>query len=206
MANNKIQLANGQVLLDLTADTVSPETLLKGYTAHDASGVKIEGAYDSDGSSPSPYINIFNSVLISASNGITVLTNSSVNNVGSLSLREAPAGYEGFNVALPGLTVGASYVVNFDFQYTDAEWFANLQYRSGVNVWDTNYAAYTDYTHWTENLDRDLNKHNHRITFTATETTMYLSFNVCGLTDGRINYFEITDLFVEELQGEDDEA
>ena len=43
MANNKVQLANGQVLIDLTEDTVTPEVLGSGYTAHDASGQQITG-------------------------------------------------------------------------------------------------------------------------------------------------------------------
>ena len=150
--------------------------------------------------SSSPYVDIYISAWISAANGITALTNSSVDNVGSLSFKEAQAGYEGFNIAMPNLTIGETYIVNFDFQFTDAEWFGATQYRTGVNVWDTNYATYTDFTNWTENLDRDLNKHNHRITFTATETTMYLSFNVCGLSDrSQGNYFEITDLYVEAV-------
>lgn len=44
MANNKIQLANGDVLLDLTGDSVTPDTLLEGVTAHDAAGEPIVGA------------------------------------------------------------------------------------------------------------------------------------------------------------------
>lgn len=43
MANNKVQLANGTVLIDLTADTVTPETLMQGVTAHDKSGNLIVG-------------------------------------------------------------------------------------------------------------------------------------------------------------------
>lgn len=39
---NKVQLGS-EVLLDLTADTVAPGTLLLGYTAHDASGAPITG-------------------------------------------------------------------------------------------------------------------------------------------------------------------
>ena len=42
MAVNKVAL-NGEVKLDLTADTVTPETLLKGATAHNASGELITG-------------------------------------------------------------------------------------------------------------------------------------------------------------------
>lgn len=52
MANlykNKI-IYGGNVLIDLTADTVDPSHLLSGYTAHDRSGAPIEGAcsFDAD--------------------------------------------------------------------------------------------------------------------------------------------------------------
>lgn len=42
MAINKVVLGS-ETLLDLTADTVSPSTLMQGYTAHDASGAAITG-------------------------------------------------------------------------------------------------------------------------------------------------------------------
>lgn len=42
MAVNKVDYA-GQTLIDLTADTVTPETLMSGVTAHDASGNPIVG-------------------------------------------------------------------------------------------------------------------------------------------------------------------
>lgn len=42
MANNKVSLY-GTVLIDLTEDTVTAETLLEGHTAHDASGALIVG-------------------------------------------------------------------------------------------------------------------------------------------------------------------
>lgn len=45
MAVNKVAL-NGKVKLDLTADTVTPETLLKGMTAHNAAGELITGVYE----------------------------------------------------------------------------------------------------------------------------------------------------------------
>lgn len=44
MANNKVQLSDGTVLLDLTGDTVTPENLLSGATAHNAAGERISGA------------------------------------------------------------------------------------------------------------------------------------------------------------------
>lgn len=48
--NSKIVLASGEVLIDLTSDTVDAAHLLSGYTAHGANGAPITGtcAYDSD--------------------------------------------------------------------------------------------------------------------------------------------------------------
>ena len=37
---------NGNTLIDLTSDTVTPEVMLAGYTAHDASGEEIEGSIE----------------------------------------------------------------------------------------------------------------------------------------------------------------
>lgn len=42
MGKNKVVYA-GKVLIDLTADTVTPENLLEGMTAHSKSGEKITG-------------------------------------------------------------------------------------------------------------------------------------------------------------------
>lgn len=42
MAVNKVEI-NGEVKLDLTQDTVTENTLLKGVTAHDAAGNLVEG-------------------------------------------------------------------------------------------------------------------------------------------------------------------
>lgn len=48
MANSKVQLADGTVLMDLTEDTVTPETLAEGTTAHDAAGNLIVGVAPTD--------------------------------------------------------------------------------------------------------------------------------------------------------------
>lgn len=49
MANSKI-IFSGEVLIDLTSDTVKKENLLKGYTAHGADGEPIvgENTFDAD--------------------------------------------------------------------------------------------------------------------------------------------------------------
>ena len=48
--NNKVVLSTGEVLIDLTADTVDAEHVLSGYTFHDKSGAAVTGSstYDSD--------------------------------------------------------------------------------------------------------------------------------------------------------------
>lgn len=50
MANSKVVLSNGTVLIDLTSDTVDASHLLDGYTAHGANGEAVMGTctYDSD--------------------------------------------------------------------------------------------------------------------------------------------------------------
>lgn len=48
MANSKIVLKDGRVLMDLTADTIKKEKLLKGYTAHGADGEPIVGECEFD--------------------------------------------------------------------------------------------------------------------------------------------------------------
>ena len=51
MSINKV-LYGTNVLVDLTTDTVTSDTLLKGYTAHDKSGNQITGTLEqSSGSS-----------------------------------------------------------------------------------------------------------------------------------------------------------
>lgn len=44
MANNKVQLSDGTVLIDVSNDTVSEDNLLEGKVATNASGVKIRGS------------------------------------------------------------------------------------------------------------------------------------------------------------------
>ena len=50
MANANQVIINGKTILDLRSDTVTPETLQKGYTAHDKSGKKITGTLEASSS------------------------------------------------------------------------------------------------------------------------------------------------------------
>ena len=58
MAVNKVELASGEVLVDLTEDTVTSDTLAEGYTAHDASGEMIVGTM-TGGNVPSDPVMLF---------------------------------------------------------------------------------------------------------------------------------------------------
>ena len=41
MAVSKVQLSNGETLIDISLDTVEPSALLEGYIAHDKTGNQI---------------------------------------------------------------------------------------------------------------------------------------------------------------------
>ena len=55
MAVNKVEV-NGETKLDLTQDTVTPENLLSGVTAHNAAGERIVGAATAGGITSFPTI------------------------------------------------------------------------------------------------------------------------------------------------------
>ena len=54
MANANQDKVKGETILDLRSDTVTPETLQKGYTAHDKSGTKIIGTLEDSSVSVQP--------------------------------------------------------------------------------------------------------------------------------------------------------
>ena len=66
MANANQVIVNGETILDLRSDTVTPETLHKGYTAHDKSGTKITGTLEAS------------SVSVQPSKGVTITSNGTV--------------------------------------------------------------------------------------------------------------------------------
>lgn len=145
-------------------------------------------------------VDIFNeasAISLAYSNGVNVISSSITDHIGTTSMSEASAGYEGFNIALQNLTIGNSYKLYFTFQVTSGQWFANMQYRFGYMISDTNRTDYSNYTQWNENLTRDLAEHSYVVDFTATAATMYLSFNICGFSDSVTNYFTISGLKVE---------
>lgn len=153
---------------------------------------------------PSSHVNIFNSastISFSGYNGADILYSQVTSNVGVIVGDEWSNGYEGFNIALNNLEVGHTYTLNFDFQFINANFFGAGEFRTGYAILDTNDTYYEGWNTgtWTENLDRDLNKHTHSETFTATATTMYLSFNVCGCSDYQTNFYAVSNIYADEV-------
>ena len=101
MANttvNKVVLGN-ETLLDLTADTVTPQTLYLGTTAHDASGTAIVGTLDS--SSGSVYQDADGYLVVDDSESSAPQGNISITANGTYDV----ADYAGASVAIPvGMT------------------------------------------------------------------------------------------------------
>ena len=171
-------------------------------------GVKFNGmTAGGGGGSTIELVDIFNGasdITPTYTNGVTVTTSSVTSNVGAMSCSEWSNGYEGFNIALSNLTVGEVYTLNFDFQFTNADYFAYNAYRTGFQLFAVDNRNYELYNTWPANLHRDNGLHNHKKKFTATASTMYLSFNLCGCSDNRTNYFEITNLYVQTTNASED--
>lgn len=49
MGVNKVDLSTGETLIDISKDTVTPQTLAKGYTAHNSNGEQIVGTMTTEG-------------------------------------------------------------------------------------------------------------------------------------------------------------
>ena len=90
--NNKVVLASGEVLIDLTGDTVEAAHVLEGFTFHDKSGAPVTGTctYDSDTSDDTAAIGEILSGKTAHARG-ALLTGTMPNNgaqMGSISTKE----------------------------------------------------------------------------------------------------------------------
>ena len=87
MAVNKVDI-NGATVLDLTGDSVTPETLLQGATAHDASGAAITGTMVR-GTELQIIVTVTSGATVTAAKGSKVVSGTSVNGTCTLTVPEA---------------------------------------------------------------------------------------------------------------------
>ena len=87
MAVNKVDI-NGATVLDLTGDSVTPETLLQGATAHDASGAAITGTM-ARGTELKIIVSVASGATVTATKGSKVVSGTSVNGTCTLTVPEA---------------------------------------------------------------------------------------------------------------------
>ena len=112
MANANQVIVNGETILDLRSDTVTPETLQKGYTAHDKSGTKITGTLEASSVSVQPS----KSVTITSNGTATITPDAGYDAMSSVDVTVDVAsgggGGAGFKVTFPATANnwGALYV------------------------------------------------------------------------------------------------
>ena len=124
---NKV-IYGGNTLIDLSEDTVSPDKLMEGYTAHDKTGAQIVGTATGGGGATEPYIeetyndsgNLTNVVM----HGYTSIGNYAFYGCSSLALTSLPAGITSINdsafsncsnLALTSLPAGITSISNYAF-------------------------------------------------------------------------------------------
>ena len=86
MAVNKVDI-NGATVIDLTSDSVTPETLLQGATAHDASGVVITGTMVR-GTELQIIVSVSSGATVTATKGSLSVSGTSVNGTCTLVVPE----------------------------------------------------------------------------------------------------------------------
>ena len=87
MAVNKVDI-NGATVIDLTGDSVTPETLLQGATAHDASGAAITGIMVR-GTELRIIVSVVSGAVVTATKGSLSVSGTSVNGTCTLTIPEA---------------------------------------------------------------------------------------------------------------------
>ena len=127
MANANQVIVNGETILDLRSDTVTPETLQKGYTAHDKSGTKITGTLEASSLQSK-------SVTYTSNGTATITPDAGYDGLSSVdvTVNVASGGGEGI---IEGLQLMYEY---FSFKATDVR-FNNCMFKDGATVefWST---------------------------------------------------------------------
>mgnify|MGYP003288070206 CR=1 FL=1 len=118
MAVNRVDI-NGATVIDLTGDSVTPETLLQGATAHDASGAAITGTM-ARGTELKIIVTVTSGATVTATKGSKVVSGTSVNGTCTLTVPEAgtwsvKATLNGQTSDTKSVTFTDRYAVTFSF-------------------------------------------------------------------------------------------
>ena len=112
MANANQVIVNGETILDLRSDTVTPETLQKGYTAHDKSGTKITGTLEASSVSVQPS----KSVTITSNGTATITPDAGYDAMSSVdvtvNVASGGGGGAGFSVTFPATATNWGMLTN----------------------------------------------------------------------------------------------
>ena len=120
MAVNKVDI-NGATVIDLTGDSVTPETLLQGATAHDASGAAITGTMVR-GTELKIIVTVESGATVTATKGSLSVSGTSVNGTCTLTVPEA--GTWSVKATLSGQTSDTKSVTFTDSYTTSLTFFS----------------------------------------------------------------------------------
>lgn len=133
MAVNKVDI-NGATVIDLTGDSVTPETLLQGATAHDASGAAITGTMVR-GTELKIIVSVASGAAVTATKGSKVVSGTSVDGTCTLTVPEA--GTWSVKATLNGKTSDTKSVTFTDSYTTSLTFFSatiTVTVESGASV------------------------------------------------------------------------
>ena len=74
MGVNKVDLSTGETLIDISKDTVTPQTLAKGYTAHNSNGEQIVGTMTTEGGSSVEKLEVIDGTLDISTMSVTSMS------------------------------------------------------------------------------------------------------------------------------------
>lgn len=117
MANANQVIINGETILDLRSDTVTPETLQKGYTAHDKSGTKITGTLEASSSGGAKE---------------TWVLNNTINTASAFSFSVS---FVSNSVSYTGIKTGTLTPIGRDLRYIDSSGSTTQAYGADVRIW-----------------------------------------------------------------------
>ena len=139
MANANQVIVNGETILDLRSDTVTPETLQKGYTAHDKSGTKITGTLEASSVSVQPT----KSITITSNGTATITPDAGYDAMSSVdvtvNVASGGGGGAGFKVTFPATAnnwggIYAGDIVQVDGTVIDVLDYSTLAGKTIPNV------------------------------------------------------------------------